>query len=174
MNKKGMIIALIIVLVVIVGAVVIYFATNKSDDSLQTSSTTEEAFSVKLDGVEIVPGTEFQMSEISEEADVAEIPSCAFEGTDKVYTYSNVEIVVAKINGKDTVYSLYFIDDTMQTAEGVKITDSKDVMIEKYGNDYDNTLENRYIYKKNNVELSFIVENDVITGIDYTLITENN
>lgn len=173
MNKKSVIITVLIVLIIIAGAFIVYFVTNKSDDSLQASSTTEETFSVKFDGVEIVPGTEFNESEINEESDFSEIPSCAFEGTDKMYTYSNVEIVVAKINKKDTVYSVYFIDDTIQTAEGVKITDSKDVMIEKYGSDYENTLENKYVYTKNNVELSFIIENNIITGIEYTLVTSN-
>ena len=46
---------------------------------------------------------------------------------------------------------------------------SKDYMIEKYGNDYENSLSTKFDYVKNGVTLSFIVENDMITGIEYVL-----
>lgn len=38
---------------------------------------------------------------------------------------------------------------------------------------YENTLENVYVYKRGNVSVSFLVENDVITSIEYTLNTAN-
>ena len=45
-------------------------------------------------------------------------------------------------------------------------------MIEKYGTDYEQKLGNKYIYLNGNVELSFIIESDIITAIEYTLVTE--
>ena len=172
MNKKGTIIAIIVLVIVVAAFAIIYLINNNGESSIPTSSN-EELFSLKYNGVEIVPGTEFNENAINEENSVSEIPSCAFDGTDKVYTYPNVEITVAKINEKDTVYSVYFINDLAETAEGVKISDSKNTMLEKYGDKYEEVLENKYTYTKNNVELSFIVENDTITGIDYTLKTNN-
>ena len=44
-------------------------------------------------------------------------------------------------------------------------------MIEKYGENYTITLETKYTYTSGNVELSFIIENDMITSIEYTLKT---
>ena len=172
MNKKSIIITIIVLAIAVVAFAIIYLINNKESNSIPTSSN-EEIFSLKYKGIEITPGIEFSENTINEENNVSEIPSCAFEGTDKVYTYENVEITVAKINGKDTVYSVYFINDLAETTEGVKISDSKDTMLEKYGDNYKKVLENKYTYTKNNVELSFIVENDTITGIDYTLITSN-
>lgn len=129
------------------------------------------AFSIEYKGAQITPGTEFKEDAIDEEAVLSEIPSCAFEGTDKIYTYSGVEITVAKMDNKDKVYSVYFLDDSVETKEGVKITDSKDKMIEKYGENCTITMGTKYTYIKGNVELAFIVENDIITSIEYTLKT---
>ena len=170
MGKKSILIALLII--VVIGVIVTYLITNKNN-VVQTGSDVKESFSLKYNGVEITPGVDFDENAINKEVNISEIPSCAFEGIDKVYTYENVEITVAEINGKNIVYSVYFIDDSVETTEGVKITDNKDVMIDKYGNEYEELLENKYIYTKNNVQLSFIVENDVITGIEYELKTDN-
>ena len=132
-------------------------------------SDSSSGFSIEYKGVDITPGKEFDETKISETAEKSEIPSCAFDGVDKVYTYPEVEITVAEIDGKDTVYSVYFIDENIATNEGVKISDPKDYMIEKYGNDYENSLSTKFDYVKNGVTLSFIVENDMITGIEYVL-----
>ena len=146
---------------------------NNNSNTNVSESSSKEGFLVKYDGVNVAPGSKFDESKISEEATISEIPSCAFEGTDKVYSYSGVEITVCDIDGVPTVYSVYFLDDTISTEEGVKISDSKDLMIEKYGQDYENSLSNKFDYKKGKVILSFIVENDNISGIEYTLITNN-
>ena len=55
------------------------------------------------------------------------------------------------------------------TTEGVKISDDKSVMIEKYGENYEQT-GNQYVYTSGNVQLAFIVENEFITSITYTLV----
>lgn len=162
--KLSIIVALIImVMLVLTGC-------NNSKE-VETSKDIAEAFSVKYKNTQIVPGTEFIEEKIDEKPEFSEIPSCAFDGTDKVYTYSGVEITVAKFDNKDKVYSVYFLDDSVETEEGVKITDSTDTMIEKYGENYAITMGTKYTYTKGDVELSFIIENDVITSIEYTLKT---
>ena len=151
--KKVLKVLLLVIL--LIGNLVFLTACGEEKSSSSSSETkTKASLSIKYDGVNIVPGTKFDESKISDNVEISEIPSCAFDGVDKVYNYSNVEITVAEVNG-------------------VKISDSKDLMLEKYGEDYKNTLSNKYDYTKENVELSFIVENDIITGIEYTLITEN-
>jgi hypothetical protein len=95
-----------------------------------------------------------------------ELSSCAFDGNDKVYTYENMEITVSPLDGKDIVYSVYFLNDRITTKEGVKITDDKETMIETYGENYKN-INNKYSYLKGDVLLSFIIENDIIISIEY-------
>ena len=169
MKNKGILIVGLIILAIIVVACVCLLNNKKSK---QTNSDVANTFSLKYEGVEVIPGTEFDETQISKEASVIEVPSCAFEGSDKVYTYDNAEITVADVDGKNTVYSVYFINSEMQTNEGVKIGSTKQDMIDKYGSEYEQVLENRFVYTKNNVELAFIIENDTITGIEYTLKTD--
>lgn len=174
MNKKSVLIIAIVVLIIVAAiAMAILLPNNKNKDTINDNVSVEETVSLKYKGVEIVPGTEFDEGAIDEDAMFSEIPSCAFAGTDKVYTYDNVELIVAEIDGRDTVYSVYFINETQETGEGIKISDSKEDMIEKYGNSYEEILGNKYVYTKNNVEISFMIENDIITGIEYTLKTTN-
>lgn len=168
------IIFLIISIVIIITCVGLIMKNDKekAEKDKNEDNNDKTTFSIKYKDVEIVPGTEFSADKIAEEAALSEIPSCAFNGTDKVYTYENFEIIIASVDGKDTVYSVYFDNDEVETTEGVKVTDTKEIMIEKYGNEYKQELGNKYIYTKGNVELSFIVESDIITAIEYTLITK--
>lgn len=168
MNRKLTITMVIIISLVIIVALCMVIKNKQNITDKDAQMTT---FSIKYNNVEIVPGTEFAEDAIKEEYELSEIPSCAFDGIDKVYTYSNVEIIVAEIEGKNTVYSVYFLNDEEQTEEGIKISDSKELMIEKYGEQYEQTLENKYTYVKGKVELSFIIENEIITSIEYTLKT---
>ena len=173
-NKTLMIVILLLIILVL--AILVVCNKDKIIPTSATKSTTEESqksFSIKFNGIDVTPGEKFEENKISEEANLSEIPSCAFDGVDKVYTYSNVEITVADVDKVPTVYSVYFINENISTDEGIKISDTKDLMIEKYGKNYDNSLSNVYEYTKGNVILSFIVENDIITGIEYTLLTNN-
>lgn len=169
MNKKVIVLTITIIIIAAIIGVAIIMPKNKNNNKANDSKTGEESFSVKYLGAEIAPGTEFNENEINEDAALSEIPSCAFNGTDKVYTYKGVEITVSKIDGVDKVYEVYFVDETVETPEGVKITDSKDLMTQKYGTNYKEELGNNYTYTRGKIDLSFTVENNVITGITYTL-----
>lgn len=163
------IVKILVIFVLICGILISLTACGEEKTKTEAKSKASSGFLIKYKGVDITPGKSFDETEISETAEKSEIPSCAFDGVDKVYTYPEVEITVAEIDGKDTIYSVYFIDENIATNEGVKISDPKDFMLEKYGNDYENSLSTKFDYVKNGVTLSFIVENDIITGIEYVL-----
>lgn len=131
----------------------------------------ETSFSVSYQNINILPGTEFKRNAFNDQPEYSEIESCAFEGLDKVYTYDDVEITTANINGKETIYSVYFLSENITTTEGIKLSDEKAKMIEKYGNNYDN-FGNQYSYTKGIVKLAFIIENDIINSIEYTYIVD--
>ena len=117
-------------------------------------------------GINVTPGQEFKEKAIDEEASYMELESCAFDGNDKVYTYTDVEITVSEMKGKDVIYTIYFLNETISTTEGVKVSDEKAIMIERYGESYEK-INNKYVYKKGDVIVSFIVENDTIVSIEY-------
>ncbi len=168
MNKKVIIILVVILVIaaVIIGAVVI---GGKGKEDSAANSNAVGTFSMKYKDVEIVPGTEFKADAFGESVEPFVSPNCAFGDEDKIYSYEHLEITAANINGKDTVCSVYFLDTEISTTEGVSVADNKNKMIEKYGEEYKESV-GRYTYTRGNVELSFLIEKDIITGIEYTLI----
>lgn len=169
MKNKGIILLVIIIIIAIVVAISVNL--NKGEETEKSNQA--ESYSLKYGDIDITPGKVFKEEEISEDYNYYEIESCAFDGMDKVYTYSGVEITVAEIDGVDTIYSVYFLDENTETTEGIKISDNKEKMIETYGDSYESSVENSYSYKKDNVIISFITENDIIISIEYTLDTNN-
>lgn len=158
--KKNILIVIIPLLVFV--SLMVVGCTNTKDKKDDSESTVIIAYK----GIDITPGIEFRSESINEKAEYLELESCAFEGNDKVYKYQSIEITTSAISGKETVYSAYFLNDTIQTIEGVKISDEKALMIEKYGENYEH-INNEYKYIKSGVALSFIIENDIIISIEY-------
>lgn len=95
-----------------------------------------------------------------------EAASCAFEGLDKIYTYSGFEINTYPGKDKDYISSVIIKDDSVTTVEGVTIGDSKEKMEQAYGTEC-TVEENLYIYEKDDMKLRFIVKDGVIEAIEY-------
>jgi len=83
-----------------------------------------------------------------------------------IFEYDGFEIETYFDNEVEKVKTIRITDDETTTNEGVKIGDSKSKMIKVYGKDYQND-NNKFIYKVNDTSLSFILENDIIIGIEY-------
>lgn len=96
-----------------------------------------------------------------------EAKSCAFEGYDKFWYYGAFTLQAYQKDGKDLVYIITLNDDTVKTKEGVKIGDSKEKMESAYGVAKESA--GKSVYKSGNTVLSFIVKDDVIQGIEYSL-----
>ncbi len=95
-----------------------------------------------------------------------EAPSCAFQGIDKMYTYSHFEIDTYPDGDTDKISMILFLDDLVSTPEGVCIGMSKEDMEKAYGTDYE-VSSGFYRYTKDNMKLSFFIENEEITSIEY-------
>lgn len=177
--KKSSIIVILLVIVVVI-AVAVYFIANNSEETNSPAENntntavvenSNSAITLEYEGKNMTPGEVFSRDVFGQEESYSEVPSCAGQGTDNVYNYGSYEITAYQEGEQEIIYSVYFIDDQITTTEGVKISDDSSVMFEKYGENYDQT-GNQYTYTSGNVELSFIVENDFITSITYTLVIE--
>jgi hypothetical protein len=168
--KSKVLVVMAIIIVALAGIALVYLYWGEGENA-KTNEAKNDNFSVMYEGVEVAPGNAFSRDSINEEADFVELESCAFDGTDKVYTYENVEIMASEMKGVETVYSVYFLNDMVETKEGVKITDEKSKVIDAYGENYEE-IGNELAYKKGKVRLSFIVENDIVTSIEYVYIIE--
>ena len=106
------------------------------------------------------------LEQIGEENSYFEAASCAFNGLDKIYTYSSFELDTYPVDDKDYISMILFKDDSVATLEGVSIGDREEKITQVYGEEF--VKENGVIvYRKDGMKLCFIVENGNITSIGY-------
>lgn len=146
---------------------------GNSDGDVQTAPAESQEIQVKgyvfrYKGVDICMDAEAApiVEAIGEEPTYYEAVSCAFEGLDKIYTYSGFELDTYPVEDVDYVLGVLFRDDSVATAEGVAIGDSLEKMEEAYGTDYTQE-EGMLVYEKDGMKLKFLVKDDVITSIEY-------
>lgn len=132
----------------------------------------EEAYVFSYEGLEIKVGS--LMSEyldtLGEPISYFEAASCAFDGLDKVYSYNSFEITTYPVDDKDYVGSIRFLDDMVETKEGVALFGTKADMTAAYGETYvdeNGVLVYYYDGKEENGRLCFILSGDEIISIEY-------
>ena len=95
-----------------------------------------------------------------------EAASCAFDGLDKIYTYNSFELDTYPIEDKDYVSAIIFMDDSITTAEGIAIGETRARVEEVYGTDYEEQ-GSMLVYRKDDMKLSFVLKDDTVTSIQY-------
>lgn len=106
------------------------------------------------------------LAELGEEQSYFEAESCAFEGLDKTYTYPGFVITTRPDGDKDYVNSIRLTDDTVTTGEGVYIGSSEADVKAAYG-EGGGDAESMLSYTAGDVTLNFILEDGVVTSIEY-------
>lgn len=99
-----------------------------------------------------------------------ESASCAFDGLDKMYSYNSFQITTYPVEDKDYVGSILFLDDMVETKEGVSLFETKADMIAAYGENYVDENGVLVYYPEGNTEgmkLCFILSGDEIVSIEY-------
>ena len=143
-----------------------------SQDSQNVTQTSQEkkengyVFTYNDIKVQIDADVESYIAQLGEPASYYESPSCAFDNLDKFYTYYGFEIDTYYSNEKDLVLGIVLLDDTVSTTEGVCIGDAKDKVQTVYGEPTEKT-DNSATYKKDNMKLVFIFQDDVVGAIEY-------
>lgn len=95
-----------------------------------------------------------------------ESESCAFEGLDKIYTYSGFELDTYPKGGKDYISAVVLTDDTVSTPEGIAIGDSLEKVKEAYPGEY-TEICSMLRYEKGGMTLSFIIQDNEVKSIEY-------
>ena len=149
---------------------------GQSSEAGQSSSQSEEVQQSNEQGgyrflagtVALMPGASFSPEALPQAVQQAEIPSCAFEGLDEVYTYEAYEVTAHKEGDAMQVYAVYLLEPSVSTEEGVSLGDTKEQMIAAYSDAYtENGSE--YIYAKGQTQLCFILQGEVIISIEYRM-----
>lgn len=111
------------------------------------------------------------VEELGEADDYFESESCAFEGLDKVYTYPGFHLNTYPVDEKDYVLSVDFMDDTVETDEGISIGSSKDDVIEAYGEPTEENA-NSLVYEKGDTEMTIGLDGDSVSSLEISAVTE--
>jgi hypothetical protein len=146
-------------------------ADNDSPGKETDSGTTAEAYVFNYNGTDIAINAEGEalVKALGEPLKYFEEASCAFEGIDKTYIYKGFELTLyPNDSGVYRVWSIYFTDDTVATAEGISLGMSLAEVKEAYGTDY-TEASGQLIYLKGETRLAFIITDEKVTSIEYTL-----
>jgi len=122
-------------------------------------------FAFTYNGVKLVPCAAFDASVLPPAMATTTIPSCAFSGTDNVYTYDTVEIIAYDEGQGEHLYSVYLLDPNTPTDEGLRLGDTVERMIEIYGENYTKT-GNEYAYYRGDTILVILTKNGIINSIE--------
>ncbi|MBQ8246248.1 MAG: hypothetical protein IJZ42_03880 [Lachnospiraceae bacterium] len=136
---------------------------------VQTNNTSLDDYKFVYNGVTIAPdmNTKEFLDALGEPLHYYEVKSCAFEGMDKIYTYTSFEVSTYPNGANDLVSSIYFKDDTVTTEEGAYIGMTKADVLALYGDNYANDA-GAYVYSKGGMELRFIFDDaDSLVSIEY-------
>ena len=100
---------------------------------------------------------------------VFEVDSYAYQGKDKVYTYAGFELNTYPVDGKERIASVYFLDDSVATPEGIKIGSKAKDVVDAYGKEYNKEEQKlgTYSYSTDTAELRIYTTKDVVDGVEY-------
>lgn len=127
-----------------------------------------DLFSFTFQGIQLTPGAAFVPDAMPKPDATYEIPSCAFEGVDTVYSYAALEVTACGPVGQQQIYSVFLVDVNTPTGEGIYMGDTKAMVIAAYGSGY---VENgtEWVYTKGNTTLHLLFQGDTIISIEYRM-----
>lgn len=134
---------------------------------------TQENFTFTYSGVEITLHGDAApvLAALGEPKSYTEEASCAFEGLDKTYYYGPFYLTTYPMEDKDRVYTLWFADDTVSTAEGICIGSTQTQVEEVYGADAFNGA-NAFELTKGNSKLTILITDGLVSGVRYEGISD--
>lgn len=145
--------------------------SSVTEESSNVSSTGEVSFTYTAGGTAIAISAESDplIAALGEPVSTFEAPSCAFEGTSYTYTYNGFIIETYPDNGVNRVYAVTLVDNTVQTAEGIKVGDTLEAVHTVCGAP-DNSSNFFDMYTTEGAAVQFFCQNGdgIVTSIVYT------
>ena len=138
-----------------------------------SSSTDAGRFDFVYNGIKVSLGTS-PLDVVDQLGDYSlfESESCAFQGTDRVYTYNSFVLRSSPDpDGNDVIVSIELKDDTVETAEGIYIGMSESDVTSTMGA-ADTELAGGLEYSEGDSVLTFVISDGAVSAINYTYINE--
>jgi len=143
--------------------------TNETAPAVEAEPQAEREFFFKIDDVEIElnQNVTLVINRLGEPLGVLELPSCAFEGMDRVFRYPGADLYTYPVGDDDFVYTIVFFDDSVRTAEGgIRLGSDIQEVFDIYGDDY-RFDSGMYTFTRGLTTLEFFVEGSTVMGIAY-------
>lgn len=143
----------------------------EADESPVIAAGNAEGFPFEYKGQIIYVGVSAEpiVRQLGEPQNYFEAPSCAFNGIDKTYFYSGIELHTFPLDDKDYVLAVVFTDDSVETPDGVYLGISAKDAIAILGDGYEEN-GGQYTYVKGQGSLSVMTENNVVIDLSYHLL----
>lgn len=144
---------------------------TSSDESMQ--NITNDAYVFQYNGTTVAIGDtnpSATISALGEPKSYLEAPSCASEGTDKIYTYDDfiVTVFVSEDGTSETIYDIVLMSDLVGTPEGLEIGMTGDDARTIYGAPDEEDLS-LLVYNDGNTALWITLDGDTVVSIEYLL-----
>ena len=144
-------------------------ANTESAPPSEEEPSAARDFFFKIDDVEIELNQDVTnvVGRLGEPMGILELPSCAFEGMDRVFRYPGADLYTYPVGDDDFVYTIVFFDDSVRTAEGgIRLGSDIQEVFDVYGDDYrfDSGV---YTFTRGLTTLEFFVEGSTVMGIAY-------
>lgn len=133
-----------------------------------TEPAQEEGFYFTYEGVELVIGAAFDPARLPEADSVFEVPSCAIEGTDNVYSYPTFELTAYNDGTGEVIYSIYLLDANTPTMEGLYVGDDLTRVTELYGTGYIQN-DTELTFTKGDTTLNLLMDGETVISIEYRM-----
>ena len=139
----------------------------------ENGGTPESSFTFTYKGTEIAlhASAEPIIAALGEPKTYSESTSCAFEGLDKSYGYGSFYLETYPKGDKDFVYGWWFVDDMVETEEGICIGSSQADVEKAYGAEH-KSGDNSFVIRRGSGMLTIILDKGTVTSIQYTIVTE--
>jgi hypothetical protein len=147
-------------------------APADNDKGSQPGPDTPDGFAFTYKGINLYPGMKWDEAAaagLGEPISYFEAKSCVFEGIDRMYTYPGFEVDTSPDGtGGNSVTTVYLLDDSVTTPKGAYIGCSKSLVEKLYGESF-SPEENSKSYERGGTELKFVLKDETVVSICYSL-----
>ncbi|MBR3057836.1 MAG: hypothetical protein IKG93_07675 [Clostridiales bacterium] len=146
---------------------------SSAEGSVEVTIDTTGNFTFKYGDTDILLGstdTDSVLTGLGKEVSKLDVPNCAHDGTDHIYTYADIVLSIyePKDNGTSYISDVRLLSDLVRTPEGLEIGMKADDAKEKYG-EPDESTDTTLTYKRGTSVLLVTLADGKINSIEYMI-----
>jgi hypothetical protein len=128
-------------------------------------------FDINTLSIELDSDSSVLIGELGDDYQFSEAPSCVYDGTDKYYSYEDIEIYTYPLDNKDLIDEIVLLDPKYSTRRGIKVGDLLRMVEVTYGDDF--VQDGDMITYRMDPEdpqspaIYFMIEDDIVTSIHF-------